>query len=59
MENRHGLVVDGCVSQATATAERAAVARMVIELSGSRRITWAGDTRDYAAEIVQAVADAT
>lgn len=44
MEHRHGLVVGGCVSRATGTAERDAALEMVdTHRPGGRRITLAGD----------------
>ena len=46
MENRHGLVVDGCLTQATGKAEREAALTMIDRqraARGSRRITLAGD----------------
>jgi len=44
MEHRHGLVVDGCVTLATGTAERTAALAMVARhRPGRRRITLAGD----------------
>ena len=44
MEHRHGLVVDGCVTLATGTAERTAALAMVERhRPGRRRITLAGD----------------
>jgi transposase len=51
MENRHGLVVDGRVSEANGRAERDSAVAMVGEQPGSHRITVGGDklydTRDY------------
>ena len=50
MENRHGLVVDAQVTQATGTAEREAAVDMVEALSGTHRVTLGADknydTRD-------------
>ncbi len=46
MENRFGLVVDACVTQATGTAERAAAIQMVQRVRrvcGTRRITLGAD----------------
>jgi hypothetical protein len=43
MENRHGLLVDGRVSEANGTAERDAAAAMAAEVPGRHRITVAGD----------------
>ena len=51
MENRNGLIVDTRVTHATGTAEREAGAEMVEQVSGSHRITIAGDknydTKDF------------
>lgn len=50
MENRHGLVVDAQVTQATGRAEREAAVDMVQALSGTHRVTLGADknydTRD-------------
>jgi transposase len=43
MENRHGLLVDGRVSEASGTAERDQAARMIVDQPGRHRITVAGD----------------
>lgn len=43
MENRHGLVVDAQVTEATGTAERDSAIEMVGERAGSRRITVGAD----------------
>ena len=43
MENRHGLVVDAQVTQATGTAERAAAVDMAGALSGTHRVTLGAD----------------
>ena len=43
MENRHGLAVDGGVTQATGTAEREAALAMLDRRSGRRRITLGAD----------------
>jgi transposase len=43
MENRHGLLVDGRVSEASGTAERDVAAAMAAEVPGRHRITVAGD----------------
>jgi transposase len=43
MENRNGLVVDACVSQATGTAEREAALGMACGVSGEKRKTVGGD----------------
>ncbi len=43
MENRHGLVVDACITQATGTAEREAAIDMVDALGGTHRVTLGAD----------------
>jgi transposase len=43
MENRHGLAVDGLVTQATGTAEREATLTMLDRRPGRRRITLGAD----------------
>jgi len=43
MENRHGLLVDGRVSEASGTAERDAAAAMAAAVPGRHRMTIAGD----------------
>ena len=43
MENRHGLAVNCCVTQATGRAEREAAVTMVEEIPGWRRVTLAAD----------------
>lgn len=43
MENRHGLAVDGVVTQATGTAEREATLAMLDRRPGRRRITLGAD----------------
>ena len=43
MENRHGLLVDGRVSEANGTAERDVAATMSADVPGRHRITVAGD----------------
>ncbi|MBT9471893.1 MAG: IS5 family transposase [Pseudomonadota bacterium] len=43
MENRHGLAVDGLVTQATGTAEREAALAMLDRRPGRRRITLGAD----------------
>jgi len=43
MENRHGLAVNCCVSQATGRAEREAALAMVEEIPGWHRVTLGGD----------------
>jgi transposase len=55
MENRNGLVVDGCVTSATGTAEREAALEMVDNIDGSQRITLGADkgydTAEFVAEL--------
>lgn len=55
MENRHGLVVDTCVTQATGTAEREAALAMVEAIPGQQRVTLGADknydTRDFVREL--------
>ena len=46
MENRHGLVVDAQVTQATGTAEREAAIAMVEALGGTHRVTLGADKND-------------
>ena len=43
MENRHGLAVDGCVTQATGRAEPQAALAMVEKIPGSHRVTLGAD----------------
>ena len=43
MENRHGLAVNCCVTQASGRAEREAAVTMVEEIPGWRRVTLAAD----------------
>ena len=54
MENRHGLVVDVMLTQATGTAEREAALDMLERLPGRHRVTLGGDknydTGDFVAE---------
>jgi len=47
MENRHGLVVDAQVTQATGTAEREAAIAMVSALTGTHRVTTVGADKNY------------
>jgi transposase len=55
MENRHGLVVDTRVTQATGTAEREAALAMAEEIPGRHRVTLGADksydTRDLVREL--------
>ena len=43
MENRNGLIVDGCVSEASGTAERDEAQAMVAAIPGRHRVTVGGD----------------
>jgi len=43
MENRHGLVVNACLTQATGTAAREAARALVRERPGRQRVTLGGD----------------
>ena len=52
MENRHGLVVDVALSQATGTAERDAALDMLEQVPGSHRITVGADKGYDTAEFV-------
>ena len=58
MENRHGLVVDAKVSQATGKAEREAAIDMVNALSGIHRVTVGADKNYDTAGFVEAMRDA-
>lgn len=55
MENRNGLVVDGCVTLATGMAEREAALELVEKIGGSQRITLGADkgydTAEFVAEL--------
>lgn len=53
MENRHGLAVDGCVTQATGRAEPEAALVMVEQIPGWRRITLGADKGYDRKELVQ------
>jgi transposase len=55
MENRNGLIVEACVTQATGTAEREAALAMVTSLGGSQRITLGGDKGYDVASFVAAL----
>jgi transposase len=46
MENRHGLVVGSCVTQATGTAEREAALAMAEAIPGQHRVTLGADKND-------------
>jgi transposase len=43
MENRNGLVVDACTTQATGTCEREAAVEMLCEIEGEHRVTLGAD----------------
>jgi hypothetical protein len=55
MDNRHGLVVDTCVTQATGTAERESPMAMVEAIPGRHHVTLGADknydTRDFVHEL--------
>lgn len=55
IENRHGLVMDTELLEATGTAERDAGLMMAERIEGDHRVTLAGDkaydTRDFVAEL--------
>ena len=55
MENRHGLVVDGDLTEASGTAERDTAVDMLAERPGTQRITVGGDklydTKGFVAEL--------
>jgi IS5 family transposase len=57
MENRHGLAVNGCVTQATGRAEPQAALAMVEKISGLRRVTLGADKGYDRAELVQGLRD--
>ncbi|EHP84303.1 transposase IS4 family protein, partial [Geobacter metallireducens RCH3] len=43
MENRHGIIVDARITQATGTAERDTAVEMIADVAGGKRITVGGD----------------
>ena len=55
IENRHGLVIDSELMEATGTAERDAALMMAERIAGTNRVTLVGDkgydTRDFVAEL--------
>ena len=55
MENRHGLVVDSCVTLATGTAEREAALAMAEAIPGQHRVTLGADknydTHDFVRDV--------
>ena len=53
MENRHGLAVNGCVTQATGRAEPQAAVAMVEQIPGWGRITLGADKGYDRRELVQ------
>jgi transposase len=53
MENRHGLVVDTRVTQATGTAEREAALAMAEAIPGQERVTLGADTNDDTRDLVR------
>jgi hypothetical protein len=55
MENRHGLVVDSCVTQATGTAEREAALAMAEAIPGQPRVTLGADKHDDTHDFVRDV----
>lgn len=55
MENRHGLAVDGAVTHATGTAERAAALALVDRQRPARRVTLGGDKGYDVAAFVDAL----
>ena len=59
MENRHGLVVDVCVTQATGTAEREAAVRMATDLPGAQRVTLGADKAYDTNEFVDTLRERT
>ena len=57
MENRHGLALNGCVTQATGRAEPQAAVAMVEQVPGWRRITLGADKGYDTKELVQQLRD--
>ena len=57
MENRHGLAVNGCITQATGRAEPQAAMAMVEQVPGWRRITLGADKGYDTKEFVQQLRD--
>jgi transposase len=53
MEDRHGLVVDTRVTQATWTAEREAALTMAEAIPGEQRVTWGAAKHDDTRDLVQ------
>ncbi len=57
MENRHGLAVNGCVTQATGRAEPQAAIAMVEKIPGSHRVTLGADKGYDRREFVEELRD--
>ena len=57
MENRHGLAVQGCVTQATGRAEPQAAIGLVAKITGWHRATLGADKGYDRKEFVQALRD--
>src|SRR5215469_5551018 len=57
MENRNGIAVNGCVTQATGQAEPQAAIAMVGEIPGFKRVTLGADKGYDAKEFVRALRD--
>ena len=57
IENRHGLVVDSRLTQATGKAEREAATDMICDLKGQHRITLAADKGYDTREFIQDLRD--
>ena len=57
MENRNGLVVNGCVTQASGRAEPQAALAMVEEIAGQHRVTLGADKGYDRKELVQELRD--
>jgi len=57
MENRNGLVIEACLSQATGTAERETAEEMIEDVASGHRITVGGDkaydTKEFVANLRQ------
>jgi len=57
MENRNGIAVNGCVTQADGRAEPQAALAMVEEIPGEHRVTLGADKRNDRKEFVQELRD--
>jgi transposase len=55
MENRHGLAVGGCITEANGFAERGAARELIEEIPGTQRITLGADKGYDAREFVAAL----